>query len=320
MLQWFVLCSTALANAAASVNPATAWNFAFGSNLDVGTRNRRGLRTFQLAPACAWGWELTFSLQALPYIEPAFAALQPVPSGSSVCAHGLLLELDCESWLRLLSSEGVLSTSDAARLRLQGASLDEVLAYAQESRRVPSAGASQSSDPKASKGYQLVEVPVEPYNVAGHSNLPRTAYAFAPTDMTTASATLYPPSERYWRLLRGGARRHKLNRDYRDFLASFPRYLPSLLAPASIPALIASSLLTAAATASAFRTTGAGRRGPESASVWPRLEGLPAVGRGGLLAGPAPPAGVWDRFCSTPRDELLQTIEASVGQLVVHTG
>ena len=71
--------------------------------MDVSTRRRRQLAPSEIRPAVAEGWELHFSLPGIPYIEPSFAALR---RGSNVSTHGVCLELDRESWLRLLVSEG----------------------------------------------------------------------------------------------------------------------------------------------------------------------------------------------------------------------
>ncbi len=98
-----LLSLTIYASPSAMIAPGKAWNFAFGSNMDISTRNRRQLEVSQIQPAVAEGWELHFSLPGIPYIEPGFAALRP----SNVSTHGLCLELDRESWLRLLVSEGV---------------------------------------------------------------------------------------------------------------------------------------------------------------------------------------------------------------------
>eukprot|EP00438_Fugacium_kawagutii_P034160 Skav226368 [mRNA] locus=scaffold290:99093:100678:+ [translate_table: standard] len=144
---------------------ARAWNFAFGSNMDVSTRRRRQLEVIDLQPAVAHGWELHFSLPGIPYIEPSFAALRP----SNVSTHGVCLELDRESWLRLLVSEG--------------ACLQFVGMY----------GCSSTT----------------------------MAYAFV--DGSVEAPLLLPPSQRYWRLLRNGARKHGLDRSYRDYLLSLPR-------------------------------------------------------------------------------------------------
>ena len=102
----------------------SAWNFAYGSNMDKFTRARRQLEPTQTLPAVADGWELWFSLPGLPFLEPAFATLRP---SSNISTHGVCLELDKESWFRLLASEGVLGAAEISDLRLRGASLEEVL-------------------------------------------------------------------------------------------------------------------------------------------------------------------------------------------------
>ena len=102
-----------------------AWNFAFGSNMDVFTRRRRQLEPKRIVPATVYDWELRFSLPGLPYIEPAFAALCPMDGVSS---HGVCLELDQKSWLRLLVSEGVLRPDEVQKL--QDTPLAEILELA----------------------------------------------------------------------------------------------------------------------------------------------------------------------------------------------
>ena len=122
----------------AMVQPGTrAWNFAFGSNMDVFTRRRRQLEPSRIAPGVAQGWELCFSLPGIPYIEPAFAALRP---SSNVSTHGVCLELDKESWLRLLVSEGVFRPDEMERIQTN--SLQEVLELA--------------ARPEATFGYRLL--------------------------------------------------------------------------------------------------------------------------------------------------------------------
>lgn len=94
-------------------SPFRAWNFAFGSNMDVSTRRRRQLAPSEIRPAVAEGWELHFSLPGIPYIEPSFAALRP----GNVSTHGVCLELDRESWLRLLVSEGGASSAKLTEIK-----------------------------------------------------------------------------------------------------------------------------------------------------------------------------------------------------------
>lgn len=200
-----------------------AWNFAYGSNMEEGTRRRRGLEPLQMLPGMVKGWELTFSLPGVPYLEPAFAALRPASANCTVSCHGLCLELDTASWLRLLQTEGVLSVQEVAELSLQGATLEDVITRA-------SSG--------SGRGYRLAPVRVDMYK-KGDASASQLAYTLAAAD--DSRAPLLPPSVRYWRLLRNGARKHGLDRSYRDFLASLPRYAPSQLATAWLPRLAASA-------------------------------------------------------------------------------
>ena len=52
-----------------------------------------------------------------------------------------------------------------------------------------------------------------------------TAYALVDGNFEPPAPQIKLPSLRYWRLLRNGARRHGLTREYRDYLASLPRPL-----------------------------------------------------------------------------------------------
>ena len=115
----------AMARVPTSKGASRALNFAFGSNMDESTRMRRQLQPTQILPAVANGWELFFSLPGVPFLEPAFATLRP--ADGSISTHGVCLDLDRESWFRLLASEGVLGAADIKELRTQGASLEEVL-------------------------------------------------------------------------------------------------------------------------------------------------------------------------------------------------
>ncbi|CAE8655845.1 unnamed protein product [Polarella glacialis] len=292
---------------------SSALNFAFGANLDEGTRSRRGLAPSRLLPAKVPGWELTFSLRGVPYLEPGFAALRrteaPTGGASEVCSHGLCLDLDSEGWLRLLQTEGVFSLQEAGDLRSRRASLEEVLERAQELRKPP--GEARPS------GYRLAPVEAETY---GSGKV--TAYALASADEGPLPA--HPPSVRYWRLLRDGARRHGLDRDYRDFLSSLPRYAPSPLAPVALPSLLPGFLASLAGMASAaqgrrrrrdgkYRST-ADAAEQEDDEVWPELVGAASAARGQLVAGPPASDKVWAAFCSTPRSLLLGRLERMVGQ------
>lgn len=257
-------------------SPFRAWNFAFGSNMDVSTRRRRQLAPTEIRPAVAEGWELHFSLPGIPYIEPSFAALRP---GSNVSTHGVCLELDRESWLRLLVSEGVLGPDEANGLKSEA--LQEILELA--------------ARPRDGFGYRLLPIEVGMYQ----SSSQQTAYAFV--DAKAEAPPLLPPSQRYWRLLRNGARKHGLDRNYRDYLLSLPRYVPSLLSPAALPTLAASAI-------SSMSTGDVG-----CVAQWPGLEGPAAVAKGRLEIGHHFPSA-WSRFCTTPREKLLTSMRELIGK------
>lgn len=256
-------------------SPSRAWNFAFGSNMDVSTRRRRQLEPTELQPAVAEGWEMHFSLPGIPYIEPSFAALRP----SNVSTHGVCLELDRQSWLRLLVSEGVLRPDEANGLKSEA--LQEILELA--------------ARPRDGFGYRLLPIEVGMYQ----SSSKQTAYAFV--DAKAEAPPLLPPSQRYWRLLRNGARKHGLDRSYRDYLLSLPRYVPSLFSPAALPTLAASAAVSAISD-DVYRV-----------ARWPGLEGPAALAKGRLEIGHHFPSA-WSRFCTTPREKLLSSMRELIGK------
>lgn len=309
MSLWHSCFQLVVASAAGASASRTAWNFAFGSNLDQGTRDRRGLQPIQLVPARARGWELTFSLQGAPYIEPAFAALRPAPPSSGVVSHGLCLELDKEGWLRLLQTESVLDAGEASQLRLQDATLEDVFRVAEQSSR----------DRKG--GYRLEALEVEPYK----DGPPFTAYTLAASSIedestnsedagAAAMSLMAPPSERYWRLLRNGAARHRLAPEYRDFLAALPRYRPSPLVLAAVPAALLAAPILAVIAGLLLLSRRLGLSvGPARGGRWPALQGPAAALRGRLVTGVEPRPGVWDAFCSIPRQEVVRAATELVG-------
>lgn len=292
----------------------TAWNFAYGSNLDYGTRERRGLQPHRLVPARVHGWELTFGLQGVPYIEPAFAALCPAPPHSDISAHGLCLELDQEGWLQLLLTESVLDANTVAQLRFRDAPLDEVLRVAVETSL------------ERRRGYRLKEVRVEPYGGDTTSSPTPSflAYTLAACDSDDAHVAdkvmvsqMMPPSERYWRLIRNGAARHKLNRDYRAYLASLPRYSPSALVLAAVPAAIVAApvLAVIAVSVAISRRLGLAAQEAQSERRWPALRGPSAVLKGRLIIGTDPRPGIWSSFCSVPRADVVSVARELVGDV-----
>jgi len=296
-----VVLTTYEAAASALQPPELAWNLAFGANMDEGTRARRGLRPRAMIPACAPGWELVFSLAGVPFLEPAFAAVRPALPGSGVSVHGVCLQLDREGWLRLLQSEGALDGATALRLQSRKASLQDILAEAQARR------------PSERRGYRLQEVSVEPYPVASRGPLPSKAYVLTDIDGPLNGSVIGPtveedlgaatrfsrggfvPSERYWRLLRNGARRHGLRDDYRRFLWSLPRFSPSPLALAALVATAPAFLTAAAAATASSQTVGSVRRNSNGqvSSNWPSVPRMLSATQGQVKLGPPVSDTTW---------------------------
>lgn len=281
-----------------------------------------------MIPAYVPGWELTFSLAGVPFLEPAFAAVRPALPGSGASVHGVCLQLDRKGWLRLLQTEGVLDGAAAVRLQSQQACLQDILAEAQARR------------PSKGRGYRLQEVHVEPYTAVAGGNSPSRAYVLTdidgisngsgsdPTvkkeqDLGPATEASLPaqfnrggfvPSERYWRLLRNGARRHGLGVDYRSFLWSLPRFSPS---PLGVAALVAAApaLLTAATKSASSRMAGnlRGSSDGQANQKWPSVPSPFSAVQGQVKLGPPISDTVWARFSSTPRTQLLEQVREHVG-------
>lgn len=278
--------------------------------MDEGTRERRGLNPKAIVPARLQGWELTFSLGGVPYLEPAFAAVRPAPA-EGIEVHGVCLQLDREGWLRLLQSEGVLGPSAVAALRLRAAPLPQVLAEAETRQR-------------GLGGYRLERVEVQAYSAADHPGgaaQPEYAYALtdvdAPSSDSVRSASLAQsslPSVRYWRLLRNGARRHRLRGDYRSFLWSYPRFAPSPLGPVALLANTPTLL------ASARQQRGQGREDRATPREWPEAVGPLAGACGSVVLGPDVPPSTWARFSSLPQRVLLERLREQLGRGVAIAG
>lgn len=69
--------------------PADIWYFAFGSNLaDSVLRGRRSITPAETVGARLPGYRLAFTLQALPYREPAMASVERIPTESPPVSNG----------------------------------------------------------------------------------------------------------------------------------------------------------------------------------------------------------------------------------------
>jgi hypothetical protein len=80
------------------------WNFAYGGNMNPGVLiDRRGIEPRESTAGRLEGYRLAFTAPGLPWVEPAFANIEPAP-GDAV--HGVLHRLTTRQLRRLDLFEG----------------------------------------------------------------------------------------------------------------------------------------------------------------------------------------------------------------------
>nr|QPP19363.1 Pen4-2 [Penicillium steckii] len=92
------------------------WYFSYGSNLTSETfRAHRGITPLATLPVYIPGWMLVFDVYGLPYSEPAFASISPIPfrddeekdvGETPPLVHGTAYLLDPASYISVVASEG----------------------------------------------------------------------------------------------------------------------------------------------------------------------------------------------------------------------
>ncbi|KAF3396357.1 hypothetical protein F1880_007224 [Penicillium rolfsii] len=169
------------------------WYFAYGSNLTSETfRAHRGITPLAALPVYVPGWMLVFDIYGLPYSEPAFASISPIPFSDDAdekaatevgpSVHGTAYLLDRASFISVVASEG------------GGTAYDEV-----ELLAVPVA--EKKSNPIAAKPFYVMTL------VKGYG--PTVARC---------------PSRRYKDLICGGAQEAQLPETYLKYLDRLPCY------------------------------------------------------------------------------------------------
>ncbi|PKY04649.1 hypothetical protein P168DRAFT_326463 [Aspergillus campestris IBT 28561] len=173
------------------------WYFAYGSNLArsifTGTRKIIPLATKSVSIP---GWTLVFDIGGLPYIEPAFASIQPV-SGPSI-GKG---DLEKNAPVTAPTVEGVAYLVTPAQLRSIMASEGGLYAYR---RVVLRARPLDSLDGDAS-GMAVVTL------VTGEGRTPAGV-----------------PSRRYMDLITTGSGEQHLSHPYQTYLSTLPSYQPPI--------------------------------------------------------------------------------------------
>ncbi|RHZ55538.1 gamma-glutamylcyclotransferase family protein [Aspergillus thermomutatus] len=185
------------------------WYFAYGSNMASETfRQHRGITPLAAVPVRIPGWALTFDIYGIPYREPAFSSISPIPFSDSGTGdenekrdpalppvHGVAYLLDRRSWYSVVRSEG------------GGTAYDEVEVLAEALR---AHACDENGDLQL-----LGDEPNQP----GRFHVTTLVRGYGPTVPRC-------PSLRYKNIILDGAREADLPRKYRSYLATLPFYDP----------------------------------------------------------------------------------------------
>jgi len=80
------------------------WNFAYGGNMNPRVLGlRRGIEPLESVAGCLPGYRLVFNAPGVPWVEPAFANVEPRPGGE---VHGVLHRMTAGQMARLDLFEG----------------------------------------------------------------------------------------------------------------------------------------------------------------------------------------------------------------------
>ncbi|KAL6769560.1 hypothetical protein ACKKBG_A31475 [Auxenochlorella protothecoides x Auxenochlorella symbiontica] len=202
--------------------PADIWYFAFGSNLaDSVLRGRRSITPAETVGARLPGYRLAFTLQALPYREPAMASVERIPTESPPVSNGAAHAADAagarrrgpagaEPWSQGPEKGGAEDRQEVhgALYRLTQGQWDYIC-------ETEGAAGSKQSD------YEILEVEAEAYD--GRRIEART--------LTTSERALrfrngrkLLPSKRYLTIIRTGAAERGLHAEYLAYLDSLQHY------------------------------------------------------------------------------------------------
>ena len=177
------------------------WVFAFGSNMDRAVLEvRRMIKPAESVAAVAPGYMLTFNQPGLPYREPGFASIEPLPpsNGSN-------------------NNKDSKSENDDCHRPVHGVA--HLMTPTQWEYYKETEGAAGQSD----KGYGVVEVELEAYD---GRKLKAFTLMTQPKTVATLKGRKALPSLRYLKLLRNGAAEHKLDADYQKYLNELVPYEP----------------------------------------------------------------------------------------------
>jgi len=190
---------------------ASVWVFAFGSNMERSVLEvRRMIKPAESVAAIAPGHMLTFNQPGLPYREPCFATIEPLPQNNTKDASN-------GGGGNSNSDKNEEQEEDKAHRPVHGVA--HLMTSTQWEYYKETEGAAGQSD----KGYGIVEVEVEAYD--GRKFLASTLMT-QPKTIAALKGRKAVPSLRYLTLLRNGAAEHKLDAEYQEYLNKLSHYEP----------------------------------------------------------------------------------------------
>lgn len=237
---------------------ATIYYFAFGSNIARKVfQGRRMIRPAESTPAVLHGYKLVFLQPGLPYTEPGFASVEPVPTPSSSNGSAPLAAPPSAA-----ADAGAGNGPLERRPDVHGVAhriTPSEWAYVCETE----GAASPKGDNRDGGSYKVIEVEVETYDGRRLNVYTLTS---APATVARLRGCEPLPSQRYLSIIREGAEESGLAPEYRAWLATLRHYEPRTLGQ-KVGALLFSSV----GFVFLFPVFGATR-------LWRRLTGLQAAG------------------------------------------
>lgn len=134
------------------------------------------------------GWRLTYDLRGFPFVEPAFADIEPLEAGDSTCpeVQGVCHQITVEEWERIVATEG-------------GGGV-------------------------AKHGYHSVHVDCIPLNQADKTPIRAVSLSVGNDPIMKHHGFLHLPSRRYVNLIIDGAKHYCLQDDYIQWLETHQSY------------------------------------------------------------------------------------------------
>mmetsp|Transcript_69641 Transcript_69641/g.131073 ORF Transcript_69641/g.131073 Transcript_69641/m.131073 type:complete len:337 (+) Transcript_69641:181-1191(+) len=101
----------------------SVWTFGFGSNMNVALlQSKKGMTVLESSPAVVKEWRLSFAMNAIGLVEPAFADAQPGRKEDEI--HGVAVRLPLADYARLSKQEASYAEVEVVAAAYDGRTLE----------------------------------------------------------------------------------------------------------------------------------------------------------------------------------------------------